>query len=66
MGPKIIPLVLEKILDSKNFVGLILYDDLQDNILMKINYSKNDLQFLEGEQNRALRTIKLWLKSQQF
>lgn len=63
MGKEIIPLLMEKLLDESNFVGLVLYDDLQDNPDYKIVYDYEGTDWLEGEANRAKRTIKLWIKS---
>ena len=63
MGKEIIPLLMEKLLDEKNFVGLVLYDDLQNNPDYKIVYDYEGTDWLEGEANRAKRTIKLWIKS---
>lgn len=63
MGKEIIPLLMEKLLDENNFVGLVLYDDLQDNPDCKIVYDYEGTDWLEGEANRAKRTIKLWIKS---
>lgn len=63
MGKEIIPLLMEKLLDENNFVGLVLYDDLQDNPDYKIVYDYEGTDWLEGEVNRAKRTIKLWIKS---
>lgn len=61
MGNYIIPLLLEKLLNEENFFALVLYDDLQQNSQLKITYNNKDNNCLEGEQNRAKRTIKLWL-----
>ena len=63
MGKEILPLVVEQLLDEKNFVGLVLYDELQDNPDCKIVYKDNDPNIGEGEANRAKRTVKLWVKS---
>ncbi len=63
MGKAILPLVVEQLLDEKNFVGLVLYDELQDNPDYKIVYGTHDPNIGEGEANRAKRTVKLWVKS---
>lgn len=63
MGKEILPLVVEQLLDEKNFVGLVLYDELQDNPDCKIVYDYIDPIWMEGEANRAKRTVKLWVKS---
>lgn len=64
MGSAIIPLLMEKLLDSEeNFIGLVLYDELQWDETLKITYSANDVRVFEGEQQRAIRTCKSWAKA---
>ena len=62
MGEEIIPLVLDKLCDEENFHVLILYDALQEDATKRIEYSEDDVRVLEGEQNRARRTIKQWVE----
>lgn len=64
MGKAIIPLIMAKLLDENNFFALVLYDAIQENIQMKIVYKTGDKSCLEGEQNRAKRTILIWLKNE--
>ncbi len=63
MGSVIIPLIMEKLLDEENFFMLPLYDTLQLDSNLKIVYNKNDRKCLEGEQNRARRTVRMWVNS---
>lgn len=63
MGRVIIPLIMEKLLDEDNFFMLPLYDALQVDSTLKVTYSKNDPKCLEGEQNRARRTVRMWINS---
>lgn len=63
MGSVIIPLIMEKLLDEENFFMLPLYDTLQLDSNLKIVYNKNDRKCLEGEQNRARRTARMWVNS---
>lgn len=64
MGSCIIPLVVKKMVDTDNFIALVLYDDLIDETSLKIQYRGiEDPHFLEGEAARAIRTAKLWLKA---
>lgn len=62
LGSKIIPLILELLIEDpdENFILLVLYDEL-NNITNKIMYKKDDPAMFEGEQVRALRTVKLYL-----
>lgn len=60
MGKSIIPLLIEKLLEEENFFALTLYDELQGSISQKITYDSADIEMLEGEQNRAKKTIRLW------
>ena len=57
-GPMIIPLILKKMMADVdgNFIGLILYDDLQKNPKLKI-------QGLMSEQDRVVLTIRRWVNS---
>ena len=63
MGSVIIPLIMEKLLDEENFFMLPLYGTLQLDSNLKIVYNKNDRKCLEGEQNRARRTVRMWVNS---
>ena len=56
MGTVIIPLIMEKLLDEKNYYLLSLYDTLQKDNSLKATCK-------DGEQNRARRTIRLWINS---
>ena len=64
MGTEIIPVILEKMLNEKHFPLLVLYDAIQSNDKMKVSYKNGGIETLEGEQNRAIRTIRIWLKEQ--
>lgn len=37
------------------------YDAIQTDSQLKISYKKGDAKILEGEQNKAKRTVRLWL-----
>ncbi len=43
------------------FFLLPLYDAIQTDSQLKISYKKGDAKILEGEQNKAKRTVRLWL-----
>lgn len=58
MGEGIIPLIIEKLTDEDNFIALVLYDDLQSDPLQK------SIDDRDGEQGRALHTVKLWADAQ--
>ena len=51
----------QKLLDEDNFFLLPLYDAIQTDSQLKISYKKGDAKILEGEQNKAKRTVRLWL-----
>lgn len=63
MGEKIIPLIMERLLNRDNFYLLQLYDAVQSDESLIIKYEDYDVRMLEGEQNRAKRTIAKWLDS---
>lgn len=58
MGEGIIPLIVKKMMvaDEGNFIGLLLYDALQTNQSLILKSEKS-------EQDRAIETVKLWVKS---
>jgi hypothetical protein len=62
MGNSILPLVVAKLSEPENFVSLVLYDDIADK---NICVDATDPEFaLEGEQIRAIRTIKKYIRTQ--
>jgi hypothetical protein len=61
LGPTIIPLVVEKLADPENFLALQLYDAIQPNEHLIVQYGPGDERISEGEQGRALRVVQTWL-----
>jgi hypothetical protein len=55
LGPRILPLVVDKLLEPDEFFALQLYDALQDTSALR------DEHFEQGEQRRALATARRWL-----
>ena len=60
MGPAIIPLVVESLADPMNFFALQLYDAIQPNEQLLVQYEADDERILEGEQGRAHRVVQSW------
>jgi hypothetical protein len=60
MGPAIIPLVVESLADPENFFALQLYDAIQPNDQLLVQYEPEDERILEGEQGRAQRVVQAW------
>lgn len=60
MGPAIIPLVVESLADPENFFTLQLYDAIQPNGQMLVQFEPGDERIIEGEQGRARRVVKAW------
>jgi len=60
MGGGISPLILESLLQTENFPALILYDTLQAD--REFTVLSEEIPPGEGEQDRAVRTIKRWLE----
>jgi hypothetical protein len=60
MGPAIIPLVVESLADPENFLALQLYDAIQPNEQLLVQYEPEDERVLEGEQGRAQRVVQAW------
>jgi hypothetical protein len=62
-GPKILPLVVETLMDADNFLALQLYDVLQPDQHLIVQYEPDDERILGGEQGRAAEVVKHWLAS---
>jgi hypothetical protein len=60
MGPAIIPLVVESLADPENFLALQLYDAIQPNDKLLVQFEPDDERILEGEQGRAQRVVQAW------
>lgn len=61
LGPKIMPLVVEKLADPENFLALQLYDAIQPDERLVVQFGPEDERILEGEQGRARRVVQKWL-----
>jgi hypothetical protein len=60
LGSAVIPLVIEKLADPDNFMALQLYDAIQPNDRLIVQFAPDDERILEGEQGRALRVVQAW------
>jgi hypothetical protein len=60
LGPAVLPLVVEALADPENFFALQLYDAMQPNEKLIVQYEPNDERILEGEQGRARRVVQTW------
>ena len=60
LGPTILPLVIEALADPDNFFALQLYDVMQTDANLLIQYEPDDERILEGEQGRAYRVVQAW------
>jgi len=63
LGPVILPLVVEKLADPDNFFALQLYDALQPDINLLVQFDADDERILEGEQGRARRLVQHWVSN---
>lgn len=63
-GPEILPLVIERLSEPENFLALQLYDALQSNEKLLVQFSADDERILEGEQGRAARVVQAWFANQ--
>jgi hypothetical protein len=61
LGPEILPLVVEALADRGNFMALQLYDAIQPDDRLVVQYGPEDERILEGEQGRARRAVQGWL-----
>ena len=60
LGPDILPLVIESLADPENFFALQLYDAIQPNPQLLVQFAPDDERLLEGEQGRARRVVQAW------
>jgi hypothetical protein len=60
LGPAVLPLVVEALADPENFFALQLYDAMQPNERLIVQYGPDDERILEGEQGRAQRVVQAW------
>ena len=60
MGPAVIPLVVGSLADPENFFALQLYDAVQPNERLLVQYEPDDERILDGEQGRARRVVQTW------
>ncbi len=64
LGPTILPLVVEKLAEPDNFLALQLYDALQPNEKLLVQFESGDERILEGEPGRARRVVQAWFANQ--
>ncbi len=64
MGPTILPLIIGSLSDPDNFFALQLYDSIQSNSRLILQFNSDDQRILEGEQGRARRVVQVYLDSQ--
>jgi len=64
LGPVILPLVIEQLADPENFFALQLYDTIQANESLLVQFEPDDERILEGEQGRAQRVVAAWFANQ--
>jgi hypothetical protein len=64
LGPQILPLVIEALADPEHFLALQLYDAIQPNPQLIVQFEPEDERILEGEQGRARRVVQAWFANQ--
>lgn len=64
LGPTILPLIIEKLAQPENFIALQLYDAMQSDERLIVQFEPEDERVLEGEQGRALRVVQTWFTNQ--
>lgn len=63
MGQEIVPLVVGKLAEPDNFLALTLYDRLMGMTDMVVQTVPDSEEAIEGEQGRALRTVRRYLSA---
>jgi len=61
LGPEILPLVVGALTDPDNFMALQLYDAIQPDDRLVVQYGPEDERIVDGEQGRARRAVQGWL-----
>jgi hypothetical protein len=61
LGPQTLPLVVNSLTEEDNFFALALYDSIQSESNLIVQFEADDPRVLEGEQGRAKRVVKAWL-----
>jgi hypothetical protein len=64
LGPTILPLVIDSLSDPENFLALQLYDAIQPNERLLVQFGADDERIVEGEQGRARRVVEAWFANQ--
>ena len=59
MGKQIVPLIMERMINSSDFYFLVLYEAVLEG-----NETNDGSKFSESEQIRAIRRVKKWLEKQ--
>jgi hypothetical protein len=60
LGPVVVPLVVKKLADPENFLALQLYDVIQPDNRLVVQFDAGDERITEGEQGRARRVVQTW------
>jgi hypothetical protein len=60
LGPTTLPLLIERLADPENFLALQLYDAMQSDVNLLVQYQPDDERIVEGEQGRARRVVQAW------
>ncbi len=60
LGPVILPLVIDHLAKPENFLTLQLYDAIQPDAKLLVQFEPDDERILEGEQGRARRVVQAW------
>lgn len=63
LGPAILPLVVESLTDPENFFALQIYDALQPDQKLIVQFEPDDERILAGEQGRAQEVVRQWIAS---
>jgi hypothetical protein len=60
LGAAILPLLIAKLADPDNFLALQLYDAMQADENLLVQFEPDDERVVEGEQGRARRVVQAW------
>ena len=63
LGPSILPLVIDQMTDTSNFFAVALYDAIQPDRALIVQYDADDDRIDLGEQGRAAEVVNAYLRT---
>ena len=61
LGPNALPLVVDEMVQTDSFIAVVLYDFMQSDARLVVQFEPDDPRVLLGEQARAVAAARAWL-----